>query len=197
MSMKRRVYIADHGQFTLFDMNLSLPAIIELTEEQIEYINTSGLYKLEELSGAQTVKATPTLLSVVDGDRFERARTISVNELSFKTPIMGSQYASKAKDAIIVNKNSIYARAAIAQDTNNPVNYTGTNTVNVGKTDSDKTSAPSSIRVNNEVHDLTRAVVSKNSSKKQQHNNNNDGADPFNSNKDDTSSNESSATNKS
>lgn len=196
MSMKRRVYIADHGQFTLFDMNLSLPAIIELTEEQIEYINTSGLYKLEELSGAQTVKATPTLLSVVDGDRFERARTISVNELSFKTPIMGSQYASKAKDAIIVNKNSIYARAAIAQDTNNPVNYTGTNTVNVGKTDSDKTSAPSSIRVNNEVHDLTRAAVSKNSSKKQQHNNN-DGADPFNSNKDDTSSNESSATNKS
>lgn len=196
MSMKRRVYIADHGQFTLFDMNLSLPAIIELTEEQIEYINTSGLYKLEELSGAQTVKATPTLLSVVDGDRFERARTISVNELSFKTPIMGSQYASKAKDAIIVNKNSIYARAAIAQDTNNPVNYTGTNTVNVGKTDSDKTSAPSSIRVNNEVHDLTRATVSKNSSKKQQHNNN-DGADPFNSNKDDTSSNESSATNKS
>ena len=195
--MKRRVYIADHGQFTLFDMNLSLPAIIELTEEQIEYINTSGLYKLEELSGAQTVKATPTLLSVVDGDRFERARTISVNELSFKTPIMGSQYASKAKDAIIVNKNSIYARAAIAQDTNNPVNYTGTNTVNVGKTDSDKTSAPSSIRVNNEVHDLTRAAVSKNSSKKQQHNNNNDGADPFNSNKDDTSSNESSATNKS
>lgn len=194
--MKRRVYIADHGQFTLFDMNLSLPAIIELTEEQIEYINTSGLYKLEELSGAQTVKATPTLLSVVDGDRFERARTISVNELSFKTPIMGSQYASKAKDAIIVNKNSIYARAAIAQDTNNPVNYTGTNTVNVGKTDSDKTSAPSSIRVNNEVHDLTRAAVSKNSSKKQQHNNN-DGADPFNSNKDDTSSNESSATNKS
>lgn len=196
MSMKRRVYIADHGQFTLFDMNLSLPAIIELTEEQIEYINTSGLYKLEELSGAQTVKATPTLLSVVDGDRFERARTISVNELSFKTPIMGSQYASKAKDAIIVNKNSIYARAAIAQDTNNPVNYTGTNTVNVGKTDSDKTSAPSSMRVNNEVHDLTRAAVSKNSSKKQQHNNN-DGADPFNSNKDDTSSNESSATNKS
>ena len=194
--MKRRVYIADHGQFTLFDMNLSLPAIIELTEEQIEYINTSGLYKLEELSGAQTVKATPTLLSVVDGDRFERARTISVNELSFKTPIMGSQYASKAKDAIIVNKNSIYARAAIAQDTNNPVNYTGTNTVNVGKTDSDKTSAPSSMRVNNEVHDLTRAAVSKNSSKKQQHNNN-DGADPFNSNKDDTSSNESSATNKS
>jgi len=194
--MKRRVYIADHGQFTLFDMNLSLPAIIELTEEQIEYINTSGLYKLEELSGAQTVKATPTLLSVVDGDRFERARTISVNELSFKTPIMGSQYASKAKDAIIVNKNSIYARAAIAQDTNNPVNYTGTNTVNVGKTDSDKTSAPSSIRVNNEVHDLTRAAVSKNSSKKQQHDNN-DGADPFNSNKDDTSSNESSATNKS
>lgn len=184
MSVKRRVYIADHGQFTLFDMNISLPAIIELTEEQINYINTSGLYKLEELSGAQTVKATPTLLSIVDGDRFERARTISVNELSFKAPIMGSAYASKAKDAIIVNKNSIYARAAIAQNKDNPVNYTGMvdeSYVNVGKTDSDKTSAPSSIRVNNETRDLTRATISKNKK--------NGAAEPFNSTEDTTSSN--------
>lgn len=184
MSVKRRVYIADHGQFTLFDMNISLPAIIELTEEQINYINTSGLYKLEELSGAQTVKATPTLLSIVDGDRFERARTISVNELSFKAPIMGSAYASKAKDAIIVNKNSIYARAAIAQNKDNPVNYTGMvdeSSVNVGKTDNDKTSAPSSIRVNNETRDLTRATISKNKK--------NGAAEPFNSTEDTTSSN--------
>ena len=184
MSVKRRVYIADHGQFTLFDMNISLPAIIELTEEQINYINTSGLYKLEELSGAQTVKATPTLLSIVDGDRFERARTISVNELSFKAPIMGSAYASKAKDAIIVNKNSIYARAAISQNKDNPVNYTGMvdeSSVNVGKTDSDKTSAPSSIRVNNETRDLTRATISKNKK--------NGAAEPFNSIEDTSSSN--------
>lgn len=183
MSVKRRVYIADHGQFTLFDMNISLPAIIELTEEQINYINTSGLYKLEELSGAQTVKATPTLLSIVDGDRFERARTISVNELSFKAPIMGSAYASKAKDAIIVNKNSVYARAAISQNKDNPVNYTGMvdeSSVNVGKTDSDKTSAPSSIRVNNETRDLTRATISKNKKS---------AAEPFNSTEDTTSSN--------
>ena len=188
MSVKRRVYIADHGQFTLFDMNISLPAIIELTEEQINYINTSGLYKLEELSGAQTVKATPTLLSIVDGDRFERARTISVNELSFKAPIMGSAYASKAKDAIIVNKNSIYARAAIAQNKDNPVNYTGMvdeSSVNVGKTDNDKTSAPSSIRVNNETRDLTRATISKNKK--------NGAAEPFNSTEDTSSSNSTTA----
>ena len=192
MSVKRRVYIADHGQFTLFDMNISLPAIIELTEEQINYINTSGLYKLEELSGAQTVKATPTLLSIVDGDRFERARTISVNELSFKAPIMGSAYASKAKDAIIVNKNSIYARAAIAQNKDNPVNYTGMvdeSSVNVGKTDNDKTSAPSSIRVNNETRDLTRATISKNKK--------NGAAEPFNSTEDTSSSNSNTTTDQS
>ena len=191
MSVKRRVYIADHGQFTLFDMNISLPAIIELTEEQINYINTSGLYKLEELSGAQTVKATPTLLSIVDGDRFERARTISVNELSFKAPIMGSAYASKAKDAIIVNKNSIYARAAIAQNKDNPVNYTGMvdkSSVNVGKTDGDKTSAPSSIRVNNETRDLTRATISKNKKST---------AEPFNSTEDTSSSNSNTTTDQS
>ena len=188
MSMKRRVYIADHGQFTLFDMNVSLPAIIELTEEQIDYINTSGLYKLEELSGAQTVKATPTLLSIVDGDRFERARTISVNELAFKAPIMGSAYADKAriKDTIIVDKNSIYARAAIAQSQDNPVNYTGvvneSTSVNVGKTDSDKTSAPTTVRVNNETRDLTRATISKNNSKKS-------AAEPFNSTEDLTGKN--------
>jgi len=191
MSVKRRVYIADHGQFTLFDMNISLPAIIELTEEQINYINTSGLYKLEELSGAQTVKATPTLLSIVDGDRFERARTISVNELSFKAPIMGSAYASKAKDAIIVNKNSIYARAAIAQNKDNPVNYTGMvdeSSVNVGKTDSDKTSAPSSIRVNNETRDLTRATISKNKKST---------VESFNSTEDTSSSNSNTTTDQS
>lgn len=112
---KRRVYISDHGTFNLFNMDISLPAIIELTEEQIEYINNTGLYQISELSAAQASQALPTLFSGVDGDRFDSARTISVNELSFKTPIMGTQFAKKAKDAIIVKRNSIYAKAAMAQ----------------------------------------------------------------------------------
>ena len=112
---KRRVYISDHGTFNLFDMNISLPAIIDLTEEQIEYINNTGLYQISELTAEQTSKAKPTTFSNVDGDRFDSARTLSVNELSFKMPIMGTQFAKKAKDAIIVKKNSIYAKAALKQ----------------------------------------------------------------------------------
>ena len=118
-SVKRRVYISDHGAFRLFDMDISLPAIIELTDEQIDFINASGLYKINELNSSQSLPATPTVLSALDGDRFESARTISVNELSFKMPILGTQYAKKAKDAIIVKKNSIYAKAAIEQQHRN------------------------------------------------------------------------------
>lgn len=116
---KRRVYISDHGNFNLFNMDISLPAILELTDEQIEYINNTGLYQISELSAAQLSQPLPTALSAIEGSRFDATRTISVNELSFKTPIMGTQYAKKAKNAIIVKKNSIYAKAASNQNHNN------------------------------------------------------------------------------
>lgn len=111
---KRRVLIADHGMFTLFDMNISLPAIIELSEEQINYINTSGLYRIQELNATQLNKSIPTTLNSIDGERFEN-RTFSVNELAYKAPIMGSEFADKAKNAIVVKKGSLYARAAMKQ----------------------------------------------------------------------------------
>ena len=56
--------------------------------------------------------------------------------------------------------------------------------VNVGKTDNDRTSAPSSIRVNNETRDLTRATISKNKKS---------AAEPFNSTEDTSSSNSTTA----
>ena len=104
--MKRRVRILDHGVFKLFGLNVSLPALIELTEEQIDYIKTSGLYKIAELTPEQLTQAKPTPLSDIEGDRFEHARTRSVNQLAFKTPIMGTDYKEKAKNAIIIKKNS-------------------------------------------------------------------------------------------
>ena len=97
-------------------MNVSLPAIMELTEEQISYITNSGQYKISELNSLQSSSALPTMLSEIEGDRFETSRTISVNELSFKAPIMGTKFAEKAKNAIIVKKNSIYAKAALKQN---------------------------------------------------------------------------------
>ena len=115
---KRRVVIADHGEFNLFDMHISLPAIIELTDEQINYINTSGLYRIQELNANQLSNPMDTNLSAVDGNRFETARTFSVNELAYKAPIMGSKYADKAKNAIVVKKGSLYARAAMKQHSN-------------------------------------------------------------------------------
>lgn len=107
---KRRVYISDHGTFTLFDMRVPLPAIMELTDSQIDYIKKSGIYKISELSAAQTLKAKPTAFSDVDGDRFETARTKSVNELAFKKPILGTKFAEKAKNAVIVKKSSNYGK---------------------------------------------------------------------------------------
>lgn len=111
--MKRRVYISDHGSFTMFDMNISLPAILELEEEQITYLKNTGLYNVSELNAAQATKAKETPFSSVDGDRFETARTVSVNELSFKSPILGTNFAKKAKDALVVKRNSIFAKAAM------------------------------------------------------------------------------------
>ena len=107
---KRRVYISDHGTFTLFDMRVPLPAIMELTESQIDYIKKSGIYKISELSAAQTLKAKPTAFSDIEGDRFESARTKSVNELAFKKPILGTKFAEKAKNAVIVKKSSVYGK---------------------------------------------------------------------------------------
>ena len=122
---KRRVLIADHGMFTLFDMNISLPAIIELSEEQINYINTSGLYRIQELNATQLNKSIPATLNSIDGERFEN-RTFSVNELAYKAPIMGSEFADKAKNAIVVKKGSLYARAAMKQSNPSTMQVTST-----------------------------------------------------------------------
>lgn len=147
-------------------MNISLPAIIDLTDEQIEFIQSSGLYKIEELNASQVINATPTLLSSVEGDRFDRARTISVNELSFKQPIMGSAFAKKAENAIIVKRNSIYAKAALRQHQSNLSDHS-TDTANTGKVDSQDESAHVSKRVNSNVTDMTKgALVNKNNNKK-------------------------------
>ena len=108
--VKRRVYISDHGTFTLFDMRVSLPAILELTESQIDYIKKSGIYKISELSASQTLKIKPTSLTEVDGNKFETGRTRSVNELAFKKPIMGTKFAEKAKNAVIVKRSSSYGK---------------------------------------------------------------------------------------
>lgn len=105
-SIKRRVRILDHGVFKLFGLNVSLPALIELTEDQIDYIKTSGLYKIAELTPEQLVQAKPTALSDLEGDRFEHVRSRSVNQLAFKTPIMGTEFKEKAKNAIVIKKNS-------------------------------------------------------------------------------------------
>lgn len=111
-SIKRRVRILDHGIFKLFGMNVQLPALLELTEDQIEYIKASGLYKIAELTPEQLQQAKPTVLSEIEGDRFEHARTRSVNQLAFKMPIMGSKFAEKAKDAIVLKKNSPILQSA-------------------------------------------------------------------------------------
>lgn len=111
-SIKRRVRILDHGVFKLFGMNVSLPALLELTEDQIDYIKASGLYKIAELTPEQLTQAKPTALSDIEGDRFEHARTKSVNQLAFKTPIMGSVFAEKAKNAIVLKKNSPVLQSA-------------------------------------------------------------------------------------
>lgn len=108
--MKKRVYISDHGTFTLFGMHVSLPAILELEEEQIAFINNSGSYNVRELSAQQTVQAKETPLSRAEGDRFSTARTISVNELAFKMPILGVKHSGKAKDIEVVDSNSILAK---------------------------------------------------------------------------------------
>ena len=112
---KRRISISDHGTFTLFGKNISLPAIIELEDDQIEYIKNTGLYHISEPSASQLAQAKPTPLSDIEGDRFDRARTLSVNELSFRAPIMGTQFKEKAKNAIVVKRNSIYAKTAISE----------------------------------------------------------------------------------
>jgi hypothetical protein len=112
---KRKVFISNHGTFDQFGMNISLPAIIELTEEQIAFIQNTGLYKLEELRASHLEPPKASVLDIVDGDRFSRKRTISVNELTFKAPIMGTKYAKKAKGALVVKKGSIYEKQAIDQ----------------------------------------------------------------------------------
>lgn len=110
--MKRRVYISDHGTFTMFDMNISLPAIIELEEDQITLLKNTGKYNVSEM-GSNSMKAKETPFSSVDGDRFETARTVSVNELRFKTPILGTNFANKAKNALVVKRSSSFAKAAM------------------------------------------------------------------------------------
>ena len=113
---KRTVVIqqcAGHpSYFNMFGINVSLPAILELEEDQISYLRNSGQYNIKDLSSSQLEQAKPTPLSNIEGDRFESARTFSVNELAFKSPILGTKFANKAKDAIVVPKNSIIARKA-------------------------------------------------------------------------------------
>lgn len=135
MLRKRKVFISNHGQFDQFGMNISLPAIIELTEDQISFINNTGLYKIEDLNSRQTENTTSTEDEIINGgDRFSRKRSISVNELTFKAPIMGTAYASKAKDAIIVKKGSIYEKQALEQVSDKPIEnkYNVSENVTVG-----------------------------------------------------------------
>ena len=112
---KRKIFISNHGIFEQFGLKISLPAIIELTEEQIEFINNSGLYKVDELTSRQMEAPKDLELDIVDGDRFSRKRSISVNELAFKAPIMATAYAKDARGAIVVKKGSIYEKQALEQ----------------------------------------------------------------------------------
>ena len=113
---KRRVSIIDHGIFNMFGMNISLPAIIELEDDQIEIIKNTGLYHVAELNANQREQAKPTPLSEIEGDRFDRARTLSVNELAFKNPIMGTSFKNKAKNGVIVKKGSMLINRALKID---------------------------------------------------------------------------------
>lgn len=113
---KHRVSITDHGVFNLFGMNVSLPAIIELEDDQIQTIKNSGLYHISELDSSQKMQAKPTPLSEIEGDRFDRARTLSVNELAFKNPIMGTAFKNKAQNGVIVKKGSFLINRALKKE---------------------------------------------------------------------------------
>ena len=127
---KRRIFISDHGVFSLFNMTITLPAIIELTDEQIQYIMATGLYKISELNSTQNIHSTSSLLNMIDNDKMNESRSISVNELSFKAPIMASKYADRAKNSLIVKKNSVYAKAALNDNkaTTKPAKVNNTST---------------------------------------------------------------------
>ena len=96
----------------MFGISTSLPAILELEEEQITYLKNTAQYNIKDLNSSQIEQPKETPLSSIEGDRFDSARTFSVNELAFKSPILGTKFAAKAKDAIVINKNSPLAKKA-------------------------------------------------------------------------------------
>lgn len=158
--MKHRVYISDHGNFNMFGINVSLPAILELEEDQISYLKNTGQYNIKELNASQVEQPKPTPLSNIEGDRFENIRSFSVNELAFKTPILGTNYAAKAKDAIIVPKNSYIARKAESIKKDKARNLSILNSVNKASSTKNKTIAPST-NINTKVKDNSLDGVNK------------------------------------
>ena len=62
------------------------------------------------------MQAKPTPLSEIEGDRFDKARTLSVNELAFKNPIMGTAFKNKAQNGVIVKKGSFLINRALKKD---------------------------------------------------------------------------------
>lgn len=161
---KRRIFISDHGVFSLFNMSVTLPAIIELTDEQIQYITATGLYKISELSSTQNVHSTTTLLNMIDSDKLNKGRSVSVNELSFKAPIMASKYADKAKNSLIVKKNSVYAKAAL-NDNKNATNKVVNNGANNNTASKRKETKPEEV-VEKNNNGTNSAIVTVDNNKK-------------------------------
>ena len=134
----------------MFGMNISLPAIIELEDDQIETIKNTGLYHISELNASQKEQAKPTPLSEIEGDRFDRARTLSVNELAFKNPIMGTSFRNKAKNGLIVKKGSMLINRALKIEEKIPSK----------KVTSNETTAP--VTLNNTVANKTKPTKPEN-----------------------------------
>ena len=94
MLAKKKVYIMNQGVFNLFGYhNLVLPAIVDLTENQVDYVKEQG-YAVEEFSGnaAPEYNTIPSVgfSSVINRREYENIMTYKApTEEEYKAIIRG------------------------------------------------------------------------------------------------------------
>lgn len=94
--MKKKVYVLNHGTFNLFGYNnIHIPAIIDLEEDQIEWMKSSG-YRIEEVTENQSAVSEDSVQTI------RNVRTISLNELQMRNKLNGGGIVQG--DAIVIKR---------------------------------------------------------------------------------------------